>query len=300
MLTSSRCWVSGNQIHLLNEEITNQWNATSLEEIPGAAWTRGRIVFEMIRNEQGAFMRMKRPSGWEEMVEQCKQGSASEGNGGELHILDPEAWQETRQPDSWLANYSLTVDADENLKSNLSAPGTIREPGRFALVRDDSKHSLAWELIYDPITGIKKTERRWTGDRLASLAQWSTTQAIAAAQFQIPERDLQAWRSRFGEKSGGLGLVFKSGQPVGPFTVDSVLPDSAAAAARIEPGSMLVAIDGRKTEGMQKDAAADLIRGLPGTRVTIGIKDPQTGITQTLELERRLLTPPGTQPPRNH
>jgi hypothetical protein len=286
MLHLTRYWLSGSRIHILSEELPNELNASSVEDIPEVIWTKGHLTFELIRNDDGAFIRIKRPAGWREMIEQDKRGFTPKVNEGELHILDPEAWQEIQNADSWLYKYALTVDADEDLKDSLSTPGMSSERGRLAFLQDGWKR---WELIFDPATGMKQIERRWAGDHLILQGQWNTTQAIAVAQFQIPDRDLEAWRERFGEKAGGLGLVLKSGEPMGPFSVSGVVSNSPAAAAQIEPGSVLIAIEGHTTEGMQKATAVDLIRGLPGTRVTIEIKDPGTQEKRTLELKREIL-----------
>jgi hypothetical protein len=288
-LHSARYWLSGMRIHILSEEVPNELNASSLEDIPEAIWTKGHFTFELIKNDDGTFIRTKRPTDWREMIERDKREFTSKVNEGELHILDPEAWQEMQEADSWLYKYALTVDADQDLKNSLSTPGMTSERGRLAFLRDDPKHSLGWELIFDPATGMKQIERRWAGDHLILQGQWNTTQAIAVAQFQIPDRDLEAWRGRFGEKAGGLGLVLKSGEPMGPFSVSGVLSNSPAAVAQIEPGSVLIAIEGHTTEGMQKATAVDLIRGLPGTRVTIEIEDPRTQEKRTLELKRQIL-----------
>jgi hypothetical protein len=234
---------------------------------------------------------MKEPNNWAESVERTKQLVASKfkGQQAEFRPLDPESWQEAYKPDVWLGSYPLTVDADEDAKRNLSFPGVVIQRGRLALTFDGTPPKYGWELIFDPVTGLKRTERRWLNGNLVFEGQWNTTQSVSSAQFQISDKDLEAWRGRFGTKAAGVGFVLKSGELTGPFTIERIVSNSPAAEAHIEPGSLIVAIDGQKTQGMPIKVAVDLVRGLPGTRVKLEIADGQTQEKRTVELERRML-----------
>ncbi|MBM4344014.1 MAG: PDZ domain-containing protein [Deltaproteobacteria bacterium] len=73
-------------------------------------------------------------------------------------------------------------------------------------------------------------------------------------------RDMQ---STTGGNFGGLGIVIL---PVdGVLTVQSVLPDSPAAKAGMQPGDRITQIDGEDTVNMTVDAAVERLRGEVGT-----------------------------------
>jgi hypothetical protein len=294
MLHFTRYWLAGGYVHILSQSITNIRSVNSLDAVPEVAWANGSMAFELIKNAQGVFVRMRRPANWAERIEGAKQLVASgfEGRQAEFRPLEPESWQEAHEPDSWLKRYSLTVDADDYAKHNLSSPGAVIERGRLAIVVDGNPQKLSWELLFDPVTGMKRTERRWLNGNLVFEAQWNTTQSISSAQFQIQDKDLEAWRGRFGPKAGGVGLLLAAGELTGPFTVVGIVSNSAAAGAGIEPGSLILAIDGRDTTGMSQNEAVDLIRGLPGTRVKIELSTPPAQQRKPLELERQILWRP--------
>jgi carboxyl-terminal processing protease len=76
---------------------------------------------------------------------------------------------------------------------------------------------------------------------------------------------------------GGLGMEVTMED--GVVRVVTPIDDTPAAAAGVQAGDVILAIDGQSIEGMALDAAVDLMRGPPGTEVTItfrreGIQDP--------------------------
>src|ERR1700730_13893794 len=66
------------------------------------------------------------------------------------------------------------------------------------------------------------------------------------------------------------------GVAVGPerrgLLIGRVFDSSPAARAGLQPGEVIVAVNGHKLEGLSADAAISLIKGTPGTDVRIGIE----------------------------
>lgn len=67
---------------------------------------------------------------------------------------------------------------------------------------------------------------------------------------------------------GGIGIT--SSQSEEGLRIDTVMADSPAQTAGLEPGDVIVAVDGQSIAGMEMDQAVALIRGEPGTTVNIG------------------------------
>jgi len=91
------------------------------------------------------------------------------------------------------------------------------------------------------------------------------------------------------------------GVAVGPerrgLLIGRVFDASPAARAGLQPGELIVAVNGRRLEGMSADAAISLIKGLPGTDVKIAIerkKAPHArrSAARTLTITRATISQP--------
>jgi carboxyl-terminal processing protease len=96
-----------------------------------------------------------------------------------------------------------------------------------------------------------------------------------------------------GKKSGkdapkpvaGIGLVVAMlGENL---TVMKVLPGTPAADASLTERLVILTIDGVPTAGKSQEACGAMLRGLPGTRVQLGLIDVSQGKRITVELTRR-------------
>lgn len=84
----------------------------------------------------------------------------------------------------------------------------------------------------------------------------------------------------------GLGIEMKAEAGQGMKLVN-VLPESPAAEGGLMPGDFIVGIDGINCREMSTDEAAELLRGLPGSRVHLEIQTPTDTSTRQLTLARR-------------
>jgi carboxyl-terminal processing protease len=91
------------------------------------------------------------------------------------------------------------------------------------------------------------------------------------------------------------------GVAVGPerrgLLIGRVFDSSPAAKAGLRPGELIVAVNGRRLEGLSADAAIALIKGVPGTDVTIGIeRKPASrtahGAMRTVKITRATISEP--------
>lgn len=77
--------------------------------------------------------------------------------------------------------------------------------------------------------------------------------------------------------------------------VASVFDDTPAADAGIKEGDVIVAVGGKPIAGEAADAATARIKGPPGTEVELEIRDPASGKTRKLSLERAEVQVPAVQ-----
>ncbi len=87
--------------------------------------------------------------------------------------------------------------------------------------------------------------------------------------------DPQEYRNMQIDTSGeltGVGIQLAADEQTKKLTVVAPIEDSPAAAAGILSKDIITTIDGKSTEGMDVNQAVTLIRGQPGTRITLGIQ----------------------------
>jgi carboxyl-terminal processing protease len=87
-------------------------------------------------------------------------------------------------------------------------------------------------------------------------------------RFMDPEQYEQLTNQTSGELSG-VGVRLQADEETGQMFVVEPLPNSPAAAAGIQAGDRLLAINGKSTVGMSVQEASNLIRGEAGTEITL-------------------------------
>jgi carboxyl-terminal processing protease len=97
-------------------------------------------------------------------------------------------------------------------------------------------------------------------------------------------RQLRRFNQSTSGRFSGIGLSVlevKKG-----LRVATVFPDTPAQEAGIREDDVIVSVDGRRIAGEPADAATARIKGPPGTEVTIGVLDAETGKVSELEIDR--------------
>src|SRR3989344_7252991 len=89
---------------------------------------------------------------------------------------------------------------------------------------------------------------------------------------------------------GGVGMEL--GLKNNIITVIAPIKDTPAARAGIKAGEWIMKIDAKSTAGMLLEEAVTLIRGRPGTRVTLTIAPPDNGDTRDITLTREIIKVP--------
>ncbi|MGB9860179.1 MAG: S41 family peptidase [Moorellaceae bacterium] len=109
---------------------------------------------------------------------------------------------------------------------------------------------------------------------------------LSPAQVKIYQRLLE-------EEYSGVGMVLKEENHV--FTVQEVIASSPAARQGIKPGGVLLKVDGRALQGLSLNEVLLLLRGEPGTQVTVEIAWPWEPTPRAFTLTREMIRQPAVQ-----
>lgn len=87
----------------------------------------------------------------------------------------------------------------------------------------------------------------------------------------ISPEELQEFQEDLDQKFGGIGIMIEFDDTAKRITVLSPMPDTPAIAAGIRAGDQILAIDGQSIDGTQIREAVKLMRGDPGTVLTLSV-----------------------------
>lgn len=164
---------------------------------------------------------------------------------------------------------------------------------RFGLERVNDLYELNWKLmdIFDflerqlpPVVDLEAIEFSAINGLLSTLDPHS----LLLSPRTYREMQL-GQRGRF----GGLGLVV--GAEDGVLKVMSVMRGTPAGEADLEPGDDIVQIDAESTINMSLDEAVNLLRGEPGSRVTVWVKREGWAVARPVPLVRREIRVPSVE-----
>ncbi|GFN21844.1 S41 family peptidase [Thermanaeromonas sp. C210] len=106
----------------------------------------------------------------------------------------------------------------------------------------------------------------------------------------LSPREVEAFQQVLKGEYSGTGMVVA--EENGVFTIRAVLPSSPAARQGIRPGGVLLRVDGKPLKGLPLEEVILLLRGEPGTRVTVEITWPWDAQPRSFTLVRELIRQP--------
>lgn len=101
--------------------------------------------------------------------------------------------------------------------------------------------------------------------------------------YYISAEDYAAHMENKNNAYVGIGVTIEKRQDGAGFDILEVTPGGSAQEAGIQPGDILVAVDGESAKKMSTDALKDLIRGENGTKLTITVQRNESSLDFTVE-----------------
>jgi carboxyl-terminal processing protease len=155
-------------------------------------------------------------------------------------------------------------EAKDSVYPNLELFANVLEKVRTEYV--DGAKLTYHDLVYDALKGIDSLDPH--------------------SEFMDPD-EYQELQSDTEGEFGGLGLVVSMKD--GYVTVVTPMDDTPGFRAGILAGDRIIKINGRNADKMPLTDAVKLLRGEPGTQVSMTIQRPSSGVTRDLNLTRAVI-----------
>jgi carboxyl-terminal processing protease len=159
-------------------------------------------------------------------------------------------------------------------------------------VRDAFVSDHATRVVDEAIDRIASDYYRRVGKR--GLASASIAGAVASLHDRFSHYLTPREYRAFNQPPSFTGIGVEVNPDRRGLLIARVFDSSPAARARLQPGDVIVAVDGRRLTGVAPQTAAALIKGPPGTDVQLGVREHRAGRTRarTLRLTRALVSEP--------
>jgi carboxyl-terminal processing protease len=176
----------------------------------------------------------------------------------------------------------------ENRPASSKIVGLInKEPEAIAAGADFAPFWKAWNLVQEKFPGADKTttQQHVYGAIKGMLASFGDPYTM----FFTPEES-KVFESEIAGEFGGVGM--EMAQKDGILTVVAPLKDTPAYKAGILANDKIIKINDKSTKDLTTDGAIDLIRGEPGTKVSITVAREGASEFKIFELTRAKISIP--------
>jgi carboxyl-terminal processing protease len=159
-------------------------------------------------------------------------------------------------------------------------------------VRDAFVSDQATRVVDEAIDRIASDYYRPVGKR--RLASASIAGAVASLHDRFSHYLTPREYRAFNQPPSFTGIGVEVNPDRSGLLIARVFDSSPAARARLRPGDVIVAVNGRRLAGVAPQTAAALIKGPPGTDVQLAVRERRAGRTRarTLRLTRALVSEP--------
>jgi carboxyl-terminal processing protease len=132
-------------------------------------------------------------------------------------------------------------------------------------------------------------EDAWQNYRFEAFAAMTKSLDDCHTFFLKPSRSEVLTDIRTGRPSAGIGVELA---PVRPTYVRETVPGGPADAAGVLPGDYVVAVDGQDVSHLGVEVVQELLRGEPGSAISLQVRRPSTGAVLTLPVTRDVVQAP--------
>jgi carboxyl-terminal processing protease len=169
-------------------------------------------------------------------------------------------------------------------------PAKLPEFVRDALIDDAAGLTVeATELIEDNYYRAVDSQEITDGSLQGMVRELRRRNDDRFSEYFSPAA-LERFNEEISGRFSGVGLSVS--QVKEGLRVDRVFPDSPAEQAGIEVGELVVSVEGDSIAGKSSRISTERIKGPQGSEVTLGVRDPQSGTTRELAIERAQIALP--------
>jgi carboxyl-terminal processing protease len=169
-------------------------------------------------------------------------------------------------------------------------PAKLPEFVRERLVDDSAGLNLeATELIEDNYYRAVGSEELTNSSLQGMVRELRRRHRDRFSDYFSPEA-LARFNEDISGKFSGIGLTVS--QVKQGLRVDTVFPHSPAKEAGIEPGDLIVSVEGESIAGQSSEVTTEKIKGPEGSEVTIGVRGSTGGKPRELTIERAQIALP--------
>lgn len=151
--------------------------------------------------------------------------------------------------------------------------------GGFALQRRSDREGAR---LFDHVFGLVATrfvDTLGTDELYSRAARGLLSQLDDPYAALVSPKEMEEFTVETAGRYGGIGLLIEDHE--GKFTVNRVFPNTPGEQAGVQPGDLVVAIDGKPTRGWEFGNVTGSLKGEPGTKVTVDFVRP--GVTAPIQ-----------------
>lgn len=165
--------------------------------------------------------------------------------------------------------FAYTKIADNNINQvNVS-----EDKAGITSLPKDSKFLKKYNEIVNKINAYYLNEKDIDADKIADGMYKGIMTSIEDkyADYYTSE-EYSGYKEKYEGQYGGLGAYVAKNSDTGDIVIVNPFADSPAEKAGIKPGDILIAIGDESVEGKELDYAVSLMKGEPGTSITLKIR----------------------------
>ncbi len=174
----------------------------------------------------------------------------------------------------------VRLQNDGRIVNQYAAPGD-NDPQGWA--------NLTMQALRDSRAASAKLRQSNDDQMLKAVFDAALTKLDQFSRYSAPEeaRNHRASRNGF----AGVGIRYDEVGTQG-IEIRSVIPESPAEAARLQPGDVLTHVNGKPVREMTLDQVSDMLRGDIGSQVAMTLLRKGNGRSETVSIRRSLVVPP--------
>ena len=169
----------------------------------------------------------------------------------------------------------------------LAAPATAAEEN------SGSEKADYYELMRVFVDSFEQIERNYVKDvdrrELVEAAIKGMIAKLDPYSDYISPEELNRFTEQVDQEFGGIGVQVQEEPETNRLMVVAPLPGTPAYKAGVQPGDVIMEIDGKSTDGFKLSDAVKILKGNPGEAVTLGVRRAGSDSIEQIKIVRDII-----------